>query len=52
MSGSAIVITADMLKPVIDAVSTNAGVILPVGLAIMAIFIGIGMIPRLIYKFL
>lgn len=50
-SSSAFVITADMLKPLVDGVTANVGVILPVGLGLMAIFLGIKFIPRLIHMF-
>lgn len=44
-------ITEEMLQPLIDGVSANVGVILPVGLGLFAIFLGIALIPRLIKKF-
>lgn len=44
-------ITPDMLKPLVDGVSANIGVILPVGLGLFAIFIGIALVPKLIKKF-
>lgn len=45
-------ITAEMLAPITEALSSNLGVILPVGMGIMGTMIGVGLIPRLIYKFL
>lgn len=45
-------ITAEMLKPITDAVSSNIGVLLPVGLSIMGIMVGVNLIPRIVYKFL
>jgi hypothetical protein len=45
-------ITADMLKPITDAVSSNIAVLLPVGLSIMGIMVGVNLIPRIVYKFL
>lgn len=45
-------ITADMLAPITDALTQNLSVILPVGMGIMGTMIGVGLIPRLIYKFL
>lgn len=44
-------ITADMLQPVVDGVTANVGVILPIGLTLFALFIGIAIIPKLIRKF-
>ena len=40
-------ITTDMLTPVLDAIIANVGVIIPVGIGIFAIMIGIRMVPRL-----
>ena len=45
-------ITAEMLAPITEALSSNLNVILPVGLGIMGTMIGVGLIPRLVYKFL
>lgn len=45
-------ITAEMLKPITDALTSNLGVILPVGMTVMGTMIGVSLIPRLIYKFL
>lgn len=44
-------ITQDMLQPLVDGVTANVGVILPVGLGLFAIFLGISLIPKLIKKF-
>lgn len=45
-------LTSAMLQPITDAISTNLGVLLPVGLGIMGTMIGISLIPRIVYKFL
>ena len=45
-------ITAEMLAPITSALTSNLEVILPVGLGIMGTMIGVGLIPRLVYKFL
>jgi len=50
-SAALVTVTADMLKPVTDSITSNLGVLLPVGLTIMAILIGVALIPRIIYKF-
>ncbi|GFP78560.1 hypothetical protein [Clostridium fungisolvens] len=47
-----VTITADMLKPITDAISSNLNVLLPVGITIMGIMIGVSLIPRIVYKFL
>lgn len=48
----AVGITAAMVTPIVDAVNSNVGILLPVGIGIMAIMIGVSMIPRIVYKFL
>lgn len=45
-------ITADTVKPITDALASGLTTLLPVGIGIMATFIGISLIPRIIYKFL
>lgn len=45
-------ITADTVKPVVDAISSGLTTLVPVGIGIMATFVGISLIPRIIYKFL
>ncbi len=45
-------ITAELVKPITDAINSGLTVLVPVGLGVMATFIGIGLIPRVIYKFL
>lgn len=45
-------ITAEMLAPITTALTENLGVLLPVGITIMGIMIGVSLIPRIVYKFL
>ena len=45
-------LTAAMLQPITQAITTNLGVLLPVGIGIMGTMIGISLIPRIVYKFL
>lgn len=45
-------ITADMIAPITTALSSGLEVLIPIGIGIMATFIGISLIPRIIYKFL
>ena len=45
-------ITAEMLKPITDTITSNLDILLPVGIAIMGIMIGVSLIPRIVYKFL
>lgn len=44
-------VTADMLSPITNSLSSNLAVLLPVGIGIMAVLIGVSLIPRIIYKF-
>lgn len=44
-------VTADMLAPITDSITSNLGVLLPIGITIMAVLIGVALIPRIIYKF-
>lgn len=45
-------ITADLIKPVTDSINSGLGVLVPVGIGLMATFIGISLIKRVIYTFL
>lgn len=45
-------ITADMLQPIVDTITSNTTVLVPVGLTIMGIMVAVGLIPRILYKFL
>jgi hypothetical protein len=46
-----VVVTAAMLEPVMDSITGNLGVLLPVGLTILAVMVGVALIPRIIWKF-
>lgn len=45
-------VTAEMLAPITTNLESNLTVLLPVGIAIMGTMIGVGLIPRIVYKFL
>lgn len=45
-------VTAEMLDPITTTLTSNLNVLLPVGIAIMGTMIGVGLIPRIVYKFL
>lgn len=45
-------ITAEMLAPITATLETNLAVLVPVGIGIMGTMIGVGLIPRIVYKFL
>lgn len=44
-------LTSDMFTALTETITTNLGVLLPVGLTIMGIMIAVRLIPRIIYKF-
>lgn len=45
-------ITSELVKPITDAISSGLTTLVPIGLTVMGAMIGIGLIPRIIYKFL
>ena len=45
-------ITAELVAPITTALSSGLTTLVPVGIGIMETFIGISLIPRIIYKFL
>ena len=47
-----VAITSEMLQPITTTLTSNLEVLLPVGIAIMGIMIGVSLVPRIIYKFL
>lgn len=49
---SALVITSEMVAPITTAINSNLKVLLPIGIGIMAVMIGVSLIPRIVYKFL
>lgn len=51
METSLVNVTSAMLEPVTTSITSNLGVLLPVGITIMAVLIGVALIPRIIYKF-
>lgn len=51
MEGTLVNVTSSMLTPVTNSITGNLDTLLPVGITIMAIMIGVSLIPRIIYKF-
>lgn len=45
-------ITAELIKPIQTSIDSGLSTLVPVGIGIMAVFVGISLIPRIIYKFL
>lgn len=48
---STVVVTEAMLQPIVTTITSNLSVLLPVGLTILAVMIGVSLIPRIIYNF-
>lgn len=48
----AVTVTKDMFSGLTSAITSNAEVLIPVGVGIMAIMVGISLIPRILYKFI
>lgn len=46
-----VIITSDMLTPVTSAITNNVATLLPVGIGIVAIMLGVSLIPRITWKF-
>lgn len=45
-------VKAEDFQPIVEQLTANAAVIVPAGLGILAVMVGIGFIPRILYKFL
>lgn len=52
MDSSTFQITADLVAPITSAINSGLTTLVPIGIGIMATFVGISLIPRVIYKFL
>lgn len=44
-------VTTEMLAPITTAVTSNLTLLVPVGIGIMALMIGVALIPKIIYRF-
>lgn len=51
LTGTNAIVTSDMLSGLTSTITDNLAVVLPVGLGIFAIFIGINIVPKIIKKF-
>lgn len=45
-------LSAEMLAPITNAVTSNLTTLVPIGIGIMGAMIGVSLIPRIVYKFL
>ena len=46
------VVTSGMFEPLIDAITANVAVIVPVGLGVFGLLFGVLLVPRLIRRFI
>lgn len=46
------VITTDLIKPISESINSGLDTLVPIGIGIMATFIGLSLIKRVIYTFL
>ena len=45
-------VTTEMVTPVLTMIQSSVGVLVPIGITILGIMVGVSLIPRIIYKFL
>ena len=45
------VVTSAQMEEITNVITANLGVLLPVGITILGVMIGVALIPRIIYKF-
>lgn len=45
-------VTTAMLEPIVEMVTANIAVIMPIGLTLFGIMVGVGLVPRLISRFI
>lgn len=46
------VLTPALVSPIIDNISSNVAVLVPIGISVFGIMIACSLIPKIIYKFL
>ena len=46
------VVTSELVEPITGAINSGLSTLVPIGIGIMATFIGIRLVPRVIYMFL
>ena len=50
--GAVFGVTTEMVTPVLNMIQSSVGVLVPIGITILGIMVGVSLIPRIIYKFL
>ena len=51
MADTLFTLTPEMFAPLVETITTNVSVLLPIGLTIMGIFVAISLIPKIFYRF-
>lgn len=51
LSSSTTAVTTEMLEPIVDGITANIAVIMPVGITIFGVMIGLRLVPRIIRFF-
>lgn len=51
MRGGVKMIDATMIEPIVTMITDSIAVLLPVGITIMGLMIGVSLVPRIVYKF-
>lgn len=46
------IVDASLVEPIVTAITSNVNALLPVGISIMAIFVGVRLIPRMVHMFM
>lgn len=49
---AATAVTTEMLEPVVEAITSNIAVIMPVGITIFGVMTGLALVPRIIRDFM
>lgn len=51
LAATGVGISKEMLEPVVDSITSNIAVILPIGITIFGIMIGLALVPRVLRMF-
>lgn len=52
LAAASFAITTELVQPIKEAIDSGLSTLVPIGIGIMAVMVGISLIPRIIYKFL
>lgn len=45
-------VSTELVQPIVDTINSGLATLVPIGITVMATFIGLGLVKRVIYKFL